>query len=354
MSAPPLLTIRLTDDDHVLRLLAELAHWGDPDAMTRARAFFAPEQPADGDLARVFAPLREICLPHVHPVDAVGISPQILVSRRGAVSAAMLAESPGLRLVQRLGARRKGLDIDACHAAGVAVSLLPRRSLAQVADHVMLLILALCRQLPAMQAGLSAGRGPWGQVGAVSYNWPGISGIRCLSGLTLGIVGMGEIGQLVADRARGFGMRVIHTVRPGQPPHDGGEAHDLPDLLAASDIVSLHVPPAGLTGPLIGRAELALMKPGAILINTARGALVDPDALAAALSAGHLAGAGLDVHAAEPADPASPLLQHPGVLATPHVAGGSRQEVLHEMRAICDNLVDAVLGRPPRHAGVSP
>lgn len=352
MSDRPPFPIHLTDDDHVLRLAQDLITWGDPGIQARAKAFFLPENASHSLLESVFAPLRELCRPTVFPAGMPLAGARVLLSRRGAVDQAALTESGKVTLVQRLGERPKGLDITACNSRGVEVSLLARHSLAHVADHAMLLILALSRRLEAMQAGLRGHRGALGDTGAVSYNWSGVDGTRALAGQTLGIIGMGEIGWLLARRAEAFGMRIVWTARSAQAgdglPQAWQRRH-FPDLLADSDVVSLHVPPTGLNGPLIGNTELALMKPGALLINTARGALIDEQALLLALQSGRLAGAGLDVHAREPVAPDDPLRALPNVLATPHVAGGSRFEVLQEMRAICDNLVDTLNGNPPRH-----
>jgi phosphoglycerate dehydrogenase-like enzyme len=354
MSDRPTFPIQLTDDDHVLRLLRDLLTW-DTEGQIRAKAFFLPEIADETLLGSIFAPLRALCRPTVAPAGSPARDCRVLLSRRGGVDAATLGESARVTLVQRLGERRKGLDIAACHARGIEVSLLPRHSLAHVADHALMLILALARRLPVLQEALRNYRGAPGTPGAISYNWPGVGGVRALSGLTLGIVGMGEIGRLVARRAEAFGLRILWTAQSdsagdGLPPE--WQRRTLADLLADSDVVSLHVPPAGLTRPMIGAQELAQMRPGALLVNTARGALIDEAALAAALRSGQIGGAGLDVHAAEPADPDNPLLSLPGVLATPHVAGGSRLTVLREMRAICDNLVDTLNGLPPRHGRV--
>ena len=356
MSDLPLFPISLTDDDHVLRLMSDLIQWPEPGAQQRATAFFKPEDPEDSVLESIFAPLRAQCRPIVRTAGTSPAGARVLVSRRGAVDAAALSAAGRVTLVQRLGERPKGLDIAACHSHGAQVSLLPRHSLEHVADHTLLLILATLRRLPAAQAALHAHGGPAGARGQVSYNWPGVTGLRALSGLTLGIVGLGEIGLRVARRAQAFGMQILWCAPEGSSPTPEAADWtrlDLATLLGAADVVTLHVPPAGLNGPLIGAVELARMKPGAVLVNTARGALVDETALARALHAGHLSGAALDVHGAEPPDPASPLRARQDVLLTPHVAGGSRQEVLREMAALCDNFVDALNGLPPRHGHVA-
>lgn len=355
MSALPLLSLSLTDDDHVLRLMRDLILWDQPACRERARAFFLPEEPADSQLGAVFGDLRAVCRPVVCAPGEGLAEAKILVSRRGEVGTQMLAQSPRVRLVQRLGERPKGLDIAACHERNIEVSLLPRHSLEHVADHTMMLVLAAARRLPAMQARLSSFRGAGGASGQVSYNWPSVTGIRALSDLTLGVVGLGEIGIRVARRAAAFGMQIVWTSQDpfaAQASPFDWRRLDLSSLLEQADVVTLHVPPAGLTGPLIGRTELAAMKPGAILINTARGALIDSAALVDAMRSGHLAGLGLDVHATEPLGHDDPLVALPNAILTPHVAGGSRQVVLRELSAICDNLVDTLHGLPPRHARV--
>jgi len=355
MSDLPLFPIFLTDDDHVLRLMGDLIRWPDPAAQQRAKAFFSPETPEDSVLESIFAPLRALCRPEVRATGTDPADARVLMSRRGAVDGAKLSAAGRVALVQRLGERAKGLDIVACHSHGAEVSLLPRYSLEHVADHTLMLILATLRRLPVLQAALRSHDGPPGSPGQVSYNWPGVTGLRALPGLALGIVGLGEIGLRVARRAQAFGMRILWSAQEGTRPPDEAASWTrlaLPDLLAAADVVTLHVPPAGMTRPLVGAAELALMKSGSVLVNTARGALVDEGALLHALQAGHLSAAALDVHAAEPPDPASPLRRMENVLLTPHVAGGSRQVVLREMAALCDNFVDTLNGRPPRHGRV--
>ncbi len=355
MSDLPLFAISFTDDDHVLRLMRDLIMWHEPEARQRTKAFFLPERVDEPVLSSIFEPLRAISSPLAHPVGEGFADARAIVSRRGEVTAPLLAGSPRAALIQRLGERSKSLDIDACKAVGAEVSLLPRYSLEHVADHTMMLILAAARRLHAMRQGLDQPVTQMGEAGRISYNWPAITGIRALSGLTLGVVGMGEIGLRVARRAEAFGMHIVWTSRhpSGADGASGGWAQaDLPALLACADIVTLHVPPAGLTDTLIGVSELQRMKPGALLVNTARGALIDEMALTNALRSGHLSGAALDVYAAEPLSPSSPLRTMSNVLLTPHVAGGSRQVVLKEMSDICENLVDTLHGMPPRHGRI--
>jgi glyoxylate reductase len=186
---------------------------------------------------------------------------------------------------------------------------------------------------------------------------------RDIHGATLGIIGWGAIGQAMARRAAGFGMRVVyvpspHALRSARGRHSRSSASaglstaepmSLKRLLAESDFVSLHVPLVTATRHMIGEAELATMKRTAILINTARGAIVDPQALVGALRAGRLAGAGLDVTDPEPIGANDPLLELPNVVVTPHVGSASHATRLRMAELAVDNLIDLFEGRHPRH-----
>jgi glyoxylate reductase len=186
---------------------------------------------------------------------------------------------------------------------------------------------------------------------------------RDIHGGTLGIIGWGAIGQAMARRAAGFGMRVVyvpspHALRSARGRHSRSPASakvstaepmSLKRLLAESDFVSLHVPLVTATRHMIGEAELATMKRTAILINTARGAIVDPQALVDALRAGRLAGAGLDVTDPEPIGANDPLLKLPNVLVTPHIGSASHATRLRMAELAVDNLIDVFEGRHPRH-----
>jgi glycerate dehydrogenase len=168
--------------------------------------------------------------------------------------------------------------------------------------------------------------------------------IRELSGLTFGVVGWGELGRAAAKAAQAFGMRVIIANRPGGTREPG--RYDLDRLLAASDVVSLHCPLTPATRGMIGVRELALMKPDAILINTARGGLIDGQALAAALKAGRLGGAGIDVLPQEPPVDGDPLLdpEIPNLLLTPHIAWAARQARQRCLDEIAANVQDFLAG----------
>jgi phosphoglycerate dehydrogenase-like enzyme len=181
-------------------------------------------------------------------------------------------------------------------------------------------------------------------------------GLGGLHGRSLGIVGLGEVGRLVAARARAFEMVVSYSGRRLTQEEEtalGVEHRPLPDLLAGCDVVTLHVPGI-VAAPVLGRAEVAAMRPGALLVNTGRGRLVDEDALYVALVTGHLAGAGLDVHASEPRPRNDRFCRLDSVVLTPHIAGGSRLEVLDEVRSVFENVRSVAAGAVPPHGRVAP
>ena len=227
-------------------------------------------------------------------------------------TAAMIAAAPKLRLIQKIGVGVNTIDLDAARARGIAVCNLPGTNARAVAELALALMLAALRRLPAFDAATRAGRG-WALDPAMQ------DGLGELGGKIVGLVGYGAIPRALAPVLTALGCQVIYTARAPHP--DAAAAYrSLDALLSEADIVSLHVPLEAGTERMIGKEALARMRPGAILINTARGGLVDQPALTEALRSGPLAAAGLDVFAAEPADPADPLLALPNVVLTPHIA----------------------------------
>ena len=226
-------------------------------------------------------------------------------------TAGMIAAAPRLRLIQKIGVGVNTIDLEAARARGIAVCNLPGTNARAVAELALALMLACLRRLPAFDAATRAGRG-WSLDPAMQ------DGLGELGGRVVGLVGYGAIPRALARVLAALGCRVIYTARAAHEDAPDGY-RPLDALLAEADIVSLHVPLDAATDRMIGRDALARMKSGAILINTARGGLVDQAALTEALGAGHLAAAGLDVFAAEPADPADPLLALPNVVLTPHI-----------------------------------
>lgn len=244
----------------------------------------------------------DACAPYL--ADAEVVIPEHVL-----VDDAFLAQAPRLRFVQ-VGAGYDNVDLAACTRRGVQVCNAAGLNADAVAEHVLALLLChykkICRLDRFMHAG---GTSPL----------PDYRGGE-LAGRTLGLVGLGHIGRAVAVRAQAFGLRVLGwSYRPIEIP--GGESVSLSQLFAESDIASLHVPLKANTRHLIDDAALAQMKPGALLINTARGGLIDEAALVRALQRGTLGGACLDVFAEEPLPAESPLRQLDNVILTPHTAG---------------------------------
>jgi glycerate dehydrogenase len=252
----------------------------------------------------------------------------------------LMQRSPKLKLLAVAGTGTDNIDLIAAKERGIGVCNVPGYCTASVVQHVWGLILSLTQHLSEYSRLSIDGSWAMGEP-LMELRHP----IRELNGRTFGVVGWGELGRGAARIAESFGMRVVVASRRG-----GGDAGqdrvELPALLARSDIVSLHCPLNDTTRGLIGAQELALMKPDALLINTARGALVDGHALARALQAGRLGGAGIDVLPQEPPPGDAPLLDPkiPNLIVTPHVAWAARearQRCLDQMTA---NIKDFVGG----------
>lgn len=228
------------------------------------------------------------------------------------LTAADIDRAPKLRLIQKIGIGVNTIDLEAARARDIAVCNMPGTNSRAVAEMTILLILACLRRLPILDRAIREGCG-WA-LGPEMQDTYGE-----LAGKTVGLIGYGAVARMVAPILRAMGARVIYTdlqPNPGEP----GAFRELPDLLREADIVSLHAPLTPATANIIDRRRLAMMRPGAILINTARGGLVDQDALVESLRSGHLSGAGLDVFASEPASAGEPLLKLDNVVVAPHVA----------------------------------
>jgi glyoxylate reductase len=249
------------------------------------------------------------------------------------VDAELLDGAPGLRAVANMAVGTDNIDLAECARRGIAVGNTPGVLTEATADLTFALILAAARRLLEAADAVRAGEWhTWEPAG-----WLGID----VHGATLGIVGLGKIGRAVLRRSEGFGMRVIH--------HNRGSGLSLDTVLAESDFVSLHCPLTKHTRGLIGERELGLMKPTAILVNTARGEIVDSAALARALSEGRLGGAALDVTDPEPLPPDDPLLRAPNLIVLPHIGSASRATRESMAGLAADNLLAALAGRPMPH-----
>ena len=228
------------------------------------------------------------------------------------VTAEHIAAAPKLRLIQKIGVGVNTIDLEAAKARGIAVCNMPGTNTAAVAEMTLMLMLAALRRAALFDRATREGRG-WG-LPPETFDCVGE-----LAGRTVGLVGFGAVGQRLAPVIRALGARVLYTAT-SRKAGTAAEWRELPALLAEADVVSLHLPLNAATTRLLDADAIARMKAGAVLVNTARGGLVDEAALTAALAEGRLAAAGLDVFAEEPVDPANPLLSLDNVVAAPHVA----------------------------------
>lgn len=234
----------------------------------------------------------------------------ILTRGRGRIDAALMARCPRLVVVARPGAGVDNIDVDAAKARGIEVVHAPGMNAATVAEHTIALILDVVRGVTRWADAVRAGR--WNDRGGYAGNEVG--------GMTLGVVGFGNIGRRVAELARAFRMRVV-VARHGDKGEEAGvDSMPLTEVLACADVVTLHTPLTAATRGMIGASELARMKPTAYLVNTARGALIDQDALKDALRQRRIAGFAADVLADQPPAPDDDLTRMEGVVITPHVA----------------------------------
>ncbi len=270
--------------------------------------------------------------------DVAGVA-AIVTRGLGRVSAATLsAAGPSLRCVARVGSGTEHIDVAAATAAGIPVVHAPDAFTQSTAEHALALLLSVCRRVVPLSAATRSG--DWGaRDGPLGLD---------LGGRRLGVVGMGRIGRRFAEMARGIGMEVVswsRSAHPGTFP-----AVSLDELFQTSDVVSLHLALNEETNRFLDAGRIGMMKPGAVLLNVSRGGLVDEDALAEALRAGHLRAVGLDVLAEEPPRAHHPLLCLPQVLVTPHTAALT-ERAFRDACLLVARAVDGWLrGDPPDRA----
>lgn len=308
------------------------------------------------DRSTLTVPLRPINLAH-RWVEYAATNPDETASRlreatvaivnKVQITEAVLQQTPHLKLVAVAATGYNNVDLAACKARGITVCNVRNYALAGVPEHALMLMLALKRQLLAYRTDLQAGA--WQQsAGFCLLNHP----LHDLNGSTLTIIGSGALGQAMARIGTALGMQAIfaehkgaQTVRPGYVPFE--------EALSRADVLSLHCPLTPDTAGLIGKHELALMKSGAVLINTGRGGIVDETALVEALLTGHLGGAGVDVLTEEPPRNGNPLLDVtlPNLIVTPHVAWASVETVQQLADQLIGN-VEAFLSGNPRNVVV--
>jgi glyoxylate reductase len=255
------------------------------------------------------------------------------------VDAALLDALPRLRHLASYGVGVDHLDLEACRRRGLLVTNTPGVVTEATAEHAVALMLAVARRIG--EGDRLIRRGGWQAVDPALLLGTG------LDGKLLGLIGFGRIGQAVARRAAGLGMRLCYT-SPRELPFPGAQRLPLEALLAEADVVSLHVPRTPATEGLLSRERLALLKPGAIVVNTARGAVIDDEALAEALGAGRLGGAGLDVYRDEPRVPPA-WLGLENVVLTPHLGSGTRETRSAMALMVVEEVERVARGEPARH-----
>jgi phosphoglycerate dehydrogenase-like enzyme len=257
--------------------------------------------------------------------------------------AAVMDRAPGLRVIARTGIGYDGVDVGAATARGIAVCNTPDGPTISTAEHAVTLMLMVAKRVKSAEASLSSG--------ASAGYYARHEGIE-LAGKVLGLVGFGRIARRVAAIATAIGMRVVTVdpyVDPSTLPPDIARVDRLDELLPDADVVSVHVPLSDASRALFDATRFAAMKRGAVFVNTARGGLVDHDALLAALESGHLAGAALDVTDPEPLPADHPLIGRDDVVVTPHVASATADGKVRIFRAAFEQAMAVVHGRRPDH-----
>jgi D-3-phosphoglycerate dehydrogenase / 2-oxoglutarate reductase len=247
----------------------------------------------------------------------------------------VLRDSPNLQVIARVGVGIDSIDADAATEMGVAITTTPGANEETVADHAIAMMLGLLRRIPENDAGVR--NGEWNRTGSHTP--------RQLTGCTVGLIGFGHIGQLVARRLAGFDVELLVS-DPALGQSESSRSVELAELLAHSDIVSLHTPLIPATHHLIDQSALQLMRPHALLVNTSRGGVVDEAALIQALNEGVIAGAALDVFETEP-PVTSPLFAMSNVVVSPHVGGLSTKSVDVMIRMATASVIDIIEGRVP-------
>ncbi|HEX7650140.1 MAG TPA: C-terminal binding protein [Noviherbaspirillum sp.] len=263
--------------------------------------------------------------------------PSAILTCWAQVSAEAIAASPGVKIVARLGVGLDNIAVDAATARNIQVTNVPDYCVEEVSDHAVGFALAWTRGLVHFDREVRAGR------------WvPADAKLRRLSTLTCGLIGFGRIGRMTARKLGAFGSRVL-AYDPYMPKDAAGvQPVSLEELLAQSDIVIVHAPLTEGTRHLVNRERIALMRPGSLLINVSRGAIVDTDAVIEALQSGRLSGAALDVLESEPGVP-SALLAQPGAMLTPHVAFSSDASLLELRRRATEEVVRVLRGEAPQN-----
>ncbi len=291
--------------------------------------------------------LRQVgCTIHVHAALQAPEAQEDIAQASGLIvglhriDGALLDRMPRLKVIARMGVGYDNIDLEAATARGVQVTYVPDYGVHEVSTHAITMLLVMARNMPTLLAASAAGRWDYGAMGTMHR----------IQDQTLGVAGFGRIGRETALKGKGLGMTVIvhdPIVPAAEIAAHGLEAVDFPTWLRRSDYVSLHVPASPATRHMLDAAALQRMKRTARIINTARGPLIDEDALLVALRAGEIDAAALDVFQTEPPPPDHPLLHEPNVYVTPHAAWYS-EAAKQDMRTRCaQDVINVLEGRPP-------
>ncbi len=282
---------------------------------------------------------HEVALAQCRTAEAVaeaGVGAVALLVQYAPISDAVLAALPSVRVIGTYGASLDNIELPAAARRGLRVVNVPDYGVDEVADHTVGLILALTRGIVALDRAIHTG----------TWDFRSSGELRRGSGQQVGVIGLGRIGSAVARRALALGFRVV-AADPRRPAVEGVRLVELEELLATSDLVSVNTRFDPSTRHLLDAAALARMKPGAYLVNTSRGGVVDQAALVEALQSGHLGGAALDVLEREPIAPDDPLLGLPNVVLTPHAAFYSRESLVEMKRRAAEAITVALAGHGP-------
>src|SRR5690348_14688644 len=288
---------------------------------------FPTLDPALGELKRLNPDIRMSKSTNADDILAVGKDADAILVTYAKLTRDILTQLTRCKAIGRFGLGVDNIDLPACKAKGIAVNYVPDYCIREVSDHAMAMLLSLIRKIPLSNRLVQAGR----------WEMPAVVPIRRLEGTVLGLLGFGNIPRLVAPKAKAFGMKVIAYdpfAKDELFASAGVERVDLDALFARSDYISVHAPLTPQTRGLLNKDAFAKMKKGVCIVNTARGPLIDEDALVAALNAGQVGGAALDVVTTEPLAKDSPLLGRDNVIVTPHTAFYSI-EALDELQSKC-------------------
>lgn len=306
-----------------------------------ADSVFPNLDPAGEVLSAIGAELRMASDPGPEAVLEVASGADALLVTYAKITGDMIRQMKKCRIISRFGIGVDNVDLDAATQAGIVVTKVPDYCIDEVSDHAMALLLAAVRKIPMATEQVHSG----------TWKMPNVVPIHRLRGSVLGLVGFGRIPQLVAPKAKAFGLRVV-AYDPFIPKEvfakAGVEQVEFPQLLKISDYVSIHSPLTPETKGLFNADAFRRMKKGAYVVNTARGPIVDEAALAAALDSGHLAGAALDVMTTEP-PVSSPLVGNRKAILTPHTSFYSEESLVELQTKASQEVADVLTGKPPRN-----